>query len=210
MSDIGIVSDHPLEEKPVSANDIVRSELSRFSGWYGVWCIIATEGSLFAYLFFSYFYALAQSPQYWPVSGPPSLLVPLLITVALVASSAALVTSQWQIFDSAQVPRIGISFAVAVLCGLIGLGLQAYDLQQKAPLISKSAYDSYYVLVATLDILHAAAGVIALIAVFLWFREGLILGPRRSYLSIVAAYWHFTVIVWLCVFAAFVLQPHMR
>jgi heme/copper-type cytochrome/quinol oxidase subunit 3 len=28
----------------------------RASGWFGVWCLIATEAALFAYLIFSYFY----------------------------------------------------------------------------------------------------------------------------------------------------------
>jgi len=209
MSDIGLVSERSVQEVP-AAQRIVRSELSRFSGWYGVWCIIATEGSLFAYLFFSYFYALAQSTQPWPVSGPPSLLVPLLTTLALAVSSAALATSQWQIWTPLQEKRAGMALAVTLLCAIIALILQCYDLQQKTPLISKTAYDSYYVLVAALDVLHAAAGVMALTGLYLWFRQGLIIGIRRSYLSIVAAYWHFTVVVWLCVFAAFILQPYMR
>ena len=43
------------------------------SGWFGVWCLVATEGSIFAYLIFSYFYLASQAVGQWPPNGVPVL-----------------------------------------------------------------------------------------------------------------------------------------
>jgi len=210
MSDIGLVSNHPLREATTAAaNRIEKSELSRFSGWYGVWCLIATEASLFAYLFFSYYYSLLQSAQHWPLQGQPSPLLPSLTTLLLVGSSVALAFSQSAVLGPASEKAVRNGLAVALLCGATGFLFQTYDLFQKAPRLSKTTYDSYYVLITALDCLHLVVGIAALAGVFFWFCQGLIVGPRRAYVSIVAAYWHFAVLVSLCLFAALTLQPLM-
>src|SRR6478735_5164008 len=42
--------------------------------WWGMLCLFATEGILFAYLIFSYAYLGSQGYQAWPpTGGPPSL-----------------------------------------------------------------------------------------------------------------------------------------
>ena len=47
-------------------------------GWWGMLCLIATEGSLFAYLLFSYYYIAAQQGPGWSPEPHPSLAVALL------------------------------------------------------------------------------------------------------------------------------------
>jgi cytochrome c oxidase subunit III len=183
--------------------------LGRVSGWYGVWFIIATEGSLFAYLLFSYYYCLAQAGLKWPVSGPPPLMLASSSTILLVASSLALAWSQWSLVKEER-PRLVPGVAAALVLGSVFLSLQALDLAKKMPSISASTYDSFYVLLAGLDFLHAAAGVVALLALLIWTIEGRIAGIRTSYVSIVAAYWHFIVLVWLAIFATMFLLPYAR
>ncbi len=181
--------------------------LGRVSGWYGVWFIIATEASLFAYLLFSYYYCLAQAGVSWPVGGPPPLALPLISTILLVASSVALAWSQWSLFKG-EGPRLIPGIGLAVVLGSVFLSLQALDLAKKAPMISANTYNSFYVLLAGLDFLHVAAGVIALVALCAWVIEGRIVGFRTTYVSIVAAYWHFVVVVWLSIFATMILLPY--
>jgi len=210
MSDIGLVSNHPLREATAAAaNRIERSELSRFSGWYGVWCLIATEASLFAYLFFSYYYSLLQSAQHWPLQGQPSPLLPSLTTLLLVGSSIALAFSQSAVLGAGSERSIKNGLAVALPCGAAGFLFQTYDLYQKAPLLSKTTYDSYYVLITALGCLHLLVGIAALAGLFLWLCQRLIVGPRRAYISIVAVYWHFAVFISLCLFVMLTLQPLM-
>ncbi len=181
--------------------------LGRVSGWYGVWFIIMTEGSLFAYLLFSYYYCLAQAGVKWPVSGPPPLTLAAMSTLLLVASSAALAWSQWSLVKEAK-PRLVPGVGLAVIFGSLFLMLQALDLAKKAPAISASTYDSFYVLLAGLDFLHVAAGIIALVALCAWAIDGRIIGIRTTYVSIIAAYWHFVVAVWLSIFATMFLLPY--
>jgi len=59
----------------------VGSEGKRSGGWWGVLALIVTEGSLFGYLLFTYFYLAAQSEQHWPPDGLPVLLMPGLNTL---------------------------------------------------------------------------------------------------------------------------------
>jgi cytochrome c oxidase subunit III len=183
------------------------SDLWRVSGWYGVWFIVATEGSLFAYLLFSYYYCLAQAGVPWPVGGPPPLTLAVISTILLVASSIALGWSQWSLFKEDR-PRLVPGVGLAVVLGSVFLSLQALDLTKKAPAISASTYNSFYVLLSGLDILHVAAGVIALVALLIWAAEGCLVGIRTSYVSIVSVYWHFVVVVWLSIFATMFLLPH--
>jgi cytochrome c oxidase subunit III len=182
-------------------------DLGRVSGWYGVRFIIVTEGSLFAYLLFSYYYCLAQAGVKWPVGGPPPLTLAAISTLLMVASSIALAWSQWSFFKEAK-PRPVPGIGLAVIFGAVFLSLQALDLAKKVPAISASTYNSFYVLLAGLDFLHVAVGVIALVALLTWTIEGRIVGIRTSYVSIVAAYWHFVVIVWLSIFATMILLPY--
>jgi cytochrome c oxidase subunit III len=183
------------------------SDLGRVSGWYGVWFIIVTEGALFAYLFFGYYYCLAQASVKWPVGGPPSLTLAAINTILLVASSMALGWSQWSLFKEDR-PRLIPGFGLAIVLGSLFLMLQALDLAKKAPTIPNSTYNSFYGLLAGLDFFHVAAGVVALIALLVWIVKGQIVGIRTSYVSIVAVYWHFVVLIWLSIFATMFLLPY--
>lgn len=47
----------------------VGSEGKLSGGWWGVLALIVTEGSLFGYLLFAYFYLASQTEQDWPPEG---------------------------------------------------------------------------------------------------------------------------------------------
>ncbi len=51
----------------------VGSEGKRSGGWWGMLALIVTEGSLFGYLLFTYFYLASQTEQHWPPEGLPEL-----------------------------------------------------------------------------------------------------------------------------------------
>jgi len=60
----------------------------RASGWYGMLTVIATEGALFSYLLFTYFYLGSQSVNPWPPYGK------LRLTIAA-SNTATLQVVEW-------------------------------------------------------------------------------------------------------------------
>lgn len=179
------------------------------SGWYGVWAVVVTEGSLFAYLLFSYYYCLLQASGKWPPNGPPSLALPIIATIILVASSAILLWAQHSIRQS-ETKRLTLGLALAFILGAIFVVTQSYDWLHKSVLISADNYHSFYVLVTGLDIAHAIVGLIILAALAGWSLAGRFDGERNAAISIGVIYWNFTVVVWLLVFASFYLLPFVR
>ncbi|VTZ25316.1 Cytochrome c oxidase subunit III [Methylocella tundrae] len=181
----------------------------RASGWYGAWLIVATEGSLFAYVLFGYCYALLQSAEKWPLDGLPPLALASASTIVLIASSAALAWGQRCVATGAT-DRLVQALALTLALGVIFVGLQSRDWLHQSATISADAYHSFYVLTTGLDIVHATAGVIALAALLVWALLGSFDANRGDAVSIVAIYWHFIVIVWLFIFATFFLVPYLR
>jgi cytochrome c oxidase subunit 3 len=181
----------------------------RPSGWYGVWLVVATEGSLFAYLLFSYYFALLQASEKWPPGGMPPLALASASTIIVIASSIAL---QWAQRAESQdgTKRLTFGLGLAVVLGAVFVAMQSYDWLRASALISANAYGSYYVVVTGLDIVHAFAGLIMLATLLYWSTAGRFKGARPAAVSIAAIYWNFTVIVWLFVFASFYLLPYVR
>ena len=93
------------------------------SGWFGMWWLIASEGALFAYLLFSYYYSLLQVGGSWPPEGPPSLRLALPNTFVLLASSLAVWFAERGIRRNELGQLLGGLIAALVL-GLLFVGVQ--------------------------------------------------------------------------------------
>jgi len=102
----------------------VGSEGKRSAGWWGVLALIVTEGSLFGYLLFTYFYLAAQTEQHWPPDGLPNLVMPGVNTLILLASSVFVWASErciqmrqlrWSLASMALAFILGICFVVIQL-----------------------------------------------------------------------------------------------
>ncbi len=57
------------------------------TGWWGMLALIVTEGALFGYLLFTYFYLASQTESHWPPDGLPILFLPSINTTILLTSS---------------------------------------------------------------------------------------------------------------------------
>src|SRR5690349_2281965 len=64
------------------------------SGWWGAWFLVISAASLFAYLFFSYFYYSVQPSANWVPGGPPSFLLPGIQTGLVLAGCAGAYLAQ--------------------------------------------------------------------------------------------------------------------
>ncbi|HEU4708875.1 MAG TPA: cytochrome c oxidase subunit 3 [Methylophilaceae bacterium] len=178
------------------------------SGWWGMWCLIATEAALFAYLLFAYFYLGSQAHGPW-VPELPKLTIALPNTILLLASSFVLYWAESGIKKGNQ-GRLVLGLAITLVMGIVFVGLQGLEWHNKKFSLSDNAYASSYFVTTGFHMAHVVVGLLILACLLLWAVLGKFGHERHAGVSIGALYWHFVDIVWLCVFTSFYLLPYLR
>lgn len=177
-------------------------------GWWGVLCLIATEGSLFAYLLFSYYFDAVQRGAAWLPEPRPTLILSGPNTLILLASSVAV----WWGEEGVKRGRHRQSLAglgLAVVLGASFLVIQAFEWKSKHFGLATSAYGSLFFTITGFHMAHVLVGVCMLAMVFVWALLGDFSPRRHERVSVTGIYWHFVDAVWLCVFATFYLSPYV-
>jgi heme/copper-type cytochrome/quinol oxidase subunit 3 len=185
----------------------VGSKGHRASGWWGMWMMILTEASLFAYLLFSYAYLGTQSHGGW-VPELPRLRIALPNTVLLVASSLVLYWGETGI-KKGQRGRLVAALALTLLMGAAFAGLQGLEWHNKTYGPSADAYASSYFMTTGFHMAHVIGGLLLIATLLLWAAMGKFDARRHAAVSIGALYWHFVDVVWLAVFTTFYLTPYL-
>jgi heme/copper-type cytochrome/quinol oxidase subunit 3 len=170
-------------------------------------CVIATEGALFAYLLFSYFYYDVQFGDGWRPSELPSLRLSLPNTIILLLSNLAAWASARGVKRGARRELIA-GVAVALVLGIAFVVLQVIEWQQKSFSVNSSIYSSMYFTVSGLHMAHLVAGVLILLMVLIWSALGYFDRWHNAPVLIGNAYWHFVLVVWLAVFLTFYIAPY--
>lgn len=175
------------------------------TGWWGMLCLIATEGILFAYLIFSYAYLGAQAPGGWPPGGAPALRLALPNTILLLASSVVLEIGSRRYKsgrDKSTVPVL----VVTALMGALFVAVQLREWGNKDFGLTDSSYSSIYFTLTGFHLAHVVAGIIALLILAFWgWRRRLVRGGLH--LTLGRMYWHFVDAVWIVVFITIYLVP---
>ena len=189
---------------PVGAID------TRASGWWAMIFVVFTEGSLFAYLLFSYFYIAVQphAPGTFPEGGMPSLALALPNTIILLLSSAAVAWAQFNI-EHDNAARLVTGLLVGALLGIVFLSVQYFEWAEKPFGLASTPYSSLYFTVTGFHMAHVVVGVAMLFALTLWSGLGYFNRVRYAHIHIGALYWHFVDAVWLAVFFTFYVTPHL-
>ncbi len=178
------------------------------TAWWGMVCLIATEGIVFAYLIFSYSYLGTQQVGSWPPQGPPSLKLALPATVILIGSSFVLEWGKRLGRDG----RMAASWIAILVTFLMGAAFAALELKEwagKPFSLGTSAYSSAYFLVTGTHLAHVAVGLLALLVLFVWAVTGQLEQGHHQHRAIVTLYWHFVDAVWVFVFATIYLSPRL-
>jgi len=186
----------------------VGSEGKRSGGWWGVLALIVTEGSLFGYLLFTYFYLAAQSEQHWPPDGLPVLLMPGVNTLILLASSVFV----WACERCIQRRLMRWSLASMALALMLGIGFVVIQLNEWSKLtydMTSNLYGSLYFTITGFHMLHVIVGLIILMVLLLWLALGYFDHRRYAAVTIGGLYWHFVDAVWLFVFTTLYLTPYL-
>lgn len=176
------------------------------NGWWGMWCVLATEGALFAYLLFSYFYIGSQAHAPWPDGGPPPLRLAGPGTLILLAASATVWWGERGIMRG-RPGQLRLGLAATLVLGAVFLAMQWKEWQGKPFGLAHDAYSSLFFTITGFHMAHVVVGLLMLAALLLWSLMGYFDARRHSALSIGAVYWHFVTAVWLAVFGALYLAP---
>jgi heme/copper-type cytochrome/quinol oxidase subunit 3 len=172
--------------------------------WWGMLGLIATESALFATLVATYFYLRAESEGGWPPVGidKPSVTLPVIATLVLVPSSAALVLAIRRPDEA----RIWICVAIAL--GLVFLALEAWVIRSALDDVrpQTDAYGSIFFTLGGLHWAHVAAGVL----IAAWALSRTWIGPTPVVaIAVTALYWHFTNALAVALLVTLTLSPHL-
>jgi cytochrome c oxidase subunit III len=178
-------------------------------GWYGLLTLIVTEGALFGYLLFAYFYCAVQFPPAWSPEPHPPLTFAIPSTVAMLLGSGVLWWGQAGLRNrSMEQHRAGLAFAMVF--GVIYLVLQSLEWASKPFSFSSNLYSSLYFTITGFDMAHILVGVIGLAVVLIWSALGYVDNRRNTPVEIVSAYWYFVTAVWVAVFISLYISPYWR
>jgi heme/copper-type cytochrome/quinol oxidase subunit 3 len=189
---------------PVGAID------TRASGWWAMIFVVFTEGALFAYLLFTYFYIAVRPhvPTTFPEGGLPDLKLALPNTIVLLLSSVAVAWAQFNI-EKNDKRHLVWGLGVAALLGMIFLAVQYFEWAARPFVLASSSYSSLYYVVTGFHMAHVVVGVIMMWALFAWSAMGYFNRVRYAHIHIGALYWHFVDAVWIAVFFTFYVTPYL-
>lgn len=198
-----------MEEVAVARTSLpVGSKRHHASGWWGMLTLIATEATLFAYLFFSYFYIASHAPTAWPPHGAPPLALAIPGTIVLLLGS---VTMWWgeRGMERGRPGQLMTGIGFTVLLGVAFIVLEGIDWAREPFHLSSDVYSSLYFTITGFHLAHVLVGLLILIVLFVWTALGYFDAKRHAAASIGVLYWHFVTAVWVGVFFTFFIAPRL-
>jgi cytochrome c oxidase subunit 3 len=177
-------------------------------GWWGAGTLIASEGALFAYLLFAYYYTGATAPPGWVLESSPPLKLALPNTLLLLLSSLMAWWGEQGVLKASRA-RALTGFACALAMGSVFVFVQWVEWRSKAYGIGESSYASLYFVTTGFHMAHVLLGLAVLLALLGWTALDYFSPRRRLVVSAGVLYWHFVDAVWLFVFATYYLTPYL-
>lgn len=191
------------------------SGLSRYThaadgtAFWGMLGLVAIEAMVFGSLVSSYLYLRAQSGE-WPPGGTeePDLLLPIIGTVVLLASSFVLHWADTGIKKDDR-RRLAIGLIASALLGATFLALKIYEYSHVEFRWDSHAYGSIVWTIIGFHGTHVLALLLKTIVVAVLAVRGYFTHERRLGVTINGVYWHFVVAVWIPLFAVLYLVPRI-
>jgi heme/copper-type cytochrome/quinol oxidase subunit 3 len=176
--------------------------------WWGMLLFLLNEATLFASLIASYFF-LATANASWPPAGveKPTLMLPLIMTVALLSSSGALVYGERGL-KTGDRRRYRIGVAATIVLGLVFLAIQTKEYADKLQTLtpSQSSYGSIFYTITGLHGAHVFFGLLFLGWALMREMKGTA-SVTSAGLKNASLYWHFVDGVWLVILTSLYLSP---
>lgn len=177
------------------------------SGWWGLCFLLLSETTIFAYLFFSYFYYATQPGANWIPGGPPDLFYPGLQSGAVLIGCAGAWLAER---GAARGGRLWLllGLLVTVVFGAGFIALQALDWSSKSFGFADSTYSSEYFVITGFHLAHFAVGWLMSVVLFLWSAIGYFDRARHIPVTVGAFYWYFLTLLWFAVFLVLDATPY--
>ncbi len=179
------------------------------TAWWGMVVLITTEAMVFLALLSAYFFVRAGAPA-WPPPGiaPPELHRSVMFTVVLLGSSIPIFWMEHAL-RGGHMRQVAIALAVAFVMGAAFLANTAYDFLNMEFGLRDNAYASLFWVIIGLHAIHVAVGLLMSATVQAKVWTGRVTPEHHVTPEVFALYWHFVDGVWIFVFSALVLSPHL-
>lgn len=191
----------PVDQLPVG----VEGTASR--AWWGMVFFILTEATLFAYLFFSYYYIGSRHSQ-WPPNGAPELKLAVINTIILVLSSVPM----WLAERGVRRGRVAYSvylMAAVLLMGIAFLIIEATEWSHQSFTPATNAYSSLFFTITGFHFAHVTLGLLMIVELLYRALTHTLNLRRPLAVKNVAAYWHFVGLVWIVLFMTIYISPRV-
>ena len=129
------------------------------NGWWGMMMLIVTEGALFVYLLFAYYYAAVQHSRDWLPQDLPDFKLSLPDTIVLLLSSLVVWRGESLLKQGRSGGLTAVYLAFAALMGIVFVAVQALEWHGKKFTPFSSSYGSLYYIITGFHMLHVLAGV---------------------------------------------------
>jgi cytochrome c oxidase subunit 3 len=180
------------------------------NGWWGMMLLIATEGALFVYLLFSYYYVAVQHGREWLPTDLPNFKLSAPDTLILLASSVVAWRGEKLLKEGRKRAVVPVHLAITALMGILFVAIQYQEWSSREFTPASSSYGSLYYTITGFHMMHVIVGVLVLAALTLWSALGYFDQRRSAAVSIGVIYWHFVDAVWLVVFFTFYITPRLN
>lgn len=178
-------------------------------GIYAMWCVIATEASLFFCLYGAYFY-LGNRMQRWSANQPPKLHYAWIMLVVLLVSGFLLRWGESRIKE-ARYPIGRLAMFVTFILGLGFLVLQSFAYVEHMQTLTpySNSYGSIFYAISAFHVAHVVIGVLILAYTCCLPRYGATSeAPYRPYQT-AALYWYFVIALYISVFIILYIIPNL-
>jgi heme/copper-type cytochrome/quinol oxidase subunit 3 len=177
-------------------------------GWWGMLTIIMTEGALFGYMLFSYYYFAVQYGREFLPDQLPEFKLSLPNTIILLLSSVSVWWGERAIRQNSTA-RTAIAVGISLVLGVVFMTIQGFEWLEKPFTLASSTYGSLYFTITGFHVAHVFAGTIMLAVLLVWVLLGNFDSRRHAAISVGSLYWHFVDIVWLTLFFTFYITPRL-
>lgn len=176
------------------------------TGWAAAIFLLISEASIFAYLFFAYFYFSVQPDYRWPPGSPPTFAYSAPQTVIVLIGAA---TAWWanRLANRGAMARVIIALAITSALGAVFIALQFADWFAEPFSMSASAYGSNYFVISGFHLAHFVVGWVMFLVLLLWTWLGYFDSVRHVPIMVGALYWYFLAATWITVFFVLYCTP---
>jgi cytochrome c oxidase subunit 3 len=169
--------------------------------WWGLWLLLAIEGTMFALLASTYFY-LRGTAREWPPTGAAN--APVWLTAATLIVLVLTVPPTLWAFRAAlqfRLRPIQLGFLVATILSFVACGLRAYELARIGYNWNSHAYGSIVWAIYFMHTFHLASGTLENLVMTVLLFKGPIEKKLMPDIRLSVIYWWFVVVSWIPLWA---------